>query len=41
LEATFIPNLQNPEVKALFQDALIIFKAHEKHAEKMVAALGK
>lgn len=41
VEGTFIPNLQNPEVKALFQDALVIFKAHEKHAEKMVAALAK
>lgn len=36
---TFIPNLQNAKVKALFQEALIIFKAHEKHAEKMVKAL--
>jgi putative membrane protein len=40
LEGTFIPNLQNAEVKALFHEALIIFKAHEKHAEKMVASLG-
>jgi putative membrane protein len=38
---TFIPNLKNPEVKALFVKALKIFKAHEKHAEKMVAALQK
>ena len=38
---TFIPNLQNAEVKALFVKALKIFKAHEKHAEKMVAALQK
>ncbi|NIP37509.1 MAG: DUF4142 domain-containing protein, partial [Candidatus Dadabacteria bacterium] len=36
---TFIPNLQNAEVKALFEQALKIFKAHEKHAEKMVASL--
>ena len=36
---TFIPNIEHPEVKALFQDALVIFKAHEKHAERMVAEL--
>ncbi|NIQ15535.1 MAG: DUF4142 domain-containing protein, partial [Candidatus Dadabacteria bacterium] len=39
VEGTFIPNLQNPEVKALFEKALVIFKTHEKHAEKMVASL--
>ena len=39
VEGTFIPNLQNPELKALFKDAIIVFKAHEKHAEKMVASL--
>ena len=38
---TFIPNIDNPEVKALFKEALVIFKAHEKHAEKMVKSLGK
>jgi len=37
---TFIPNIENPEVKALFEEALIIFTAHEKHAGKMVSALG-
>lgn len=26
---TFIPNIENAEVKTLFQDALIIFQAHE------------
>ena len=36
---TFIPNIDNPEVKALFEEALIIFKAHEKHAEKMLDTL--
>ncbi len=35
----FIPNIENPEVKALFKEALVIFKAHEKHAEMMVASL--
>ena len=39
VENTFIKNIQNAEVKALFKDALVIFKAHEVHAEKMVAAL--
>ena len=41
VESTFIPNIENPEVKALFVKALKIFRAHEKHAEKMVAALRK
>ena len=39
VEGAFIPNIENPEVKALFEQALVIFKAHEKHAEKMVASL--
>ena len=38
---TFIPNIDNAEVKALFKQALVIFKAHEKHAEMMVASLNK
>lgn len=41
VEGTFIPNIENPEVKALFEQALVIFKAHEEHAEKMVASLLK
>ena len=40
VEDAFIPNIENSEVKALFEEALIIFKAHEKHAEKMVKTLG-
>lgn len=40
VEGTFIPNIKNAEVKALFEEALIIFKAHEKHAEKMVSSFG-
>jgi len=36
---SFIPNIENPEVKALFEQALKIFKVHEQHAEKMVASL--
>ncbi len=39
VEDVFIPNIENPEVKALFQEALAIFKAHQFHAEKMVASL--
>lgn len=35
----FIPNIENAEVKALFEAGLKIFKAHEHHAEMMVAAL--
>lgn len=41
VEGTFIPNIENAEVKALFKQALAIFKAHEKHAEMMVAKLEK
>ncbi len=39
VERTFIPNLQHPDVKALFEEALVIFKAHEQHAQRMVSAL--
>lgn len=35
----FIPNIENPEVKALFEAGLEIFKAHEHHAEMMVKAV--
>ena len=35
----FIPNIEHPEVKALFEAGLEIFRAHEKHAEMMVEAL--
>ena len=38
---TFIPNIQNPEMKTLFEQALKIFQTHEQHAEKMVATLNK
>lgn len=41
VESTFIPNIENAEVKALFEEALIIFRAHEKHAEMMVATLAR
>ncbi len=36
VENSFIPNIENAQVKALFKQALVIFKAHQKHAEKMV-----
>ncbi|MDH3740812.1 MAG: DUF4142 domain-containing protein [Hyphomicrobiales bacterium] len=39
VEETFIPNIENPEVRALFEDALAIFKGHEMHAAEMVKAL--
>ena len=39
VEKTFIPNIENAEVKALFEDALAIFKGHEMHAAAMVKAL--
>ena len=39
VEDAFIPNIQNPEVKALFEEAIVIFKAHQKHAERMVVSL--
>ena len=39
LETTIIPNIENAEVKALFQQGLDIFKVHEGHAEMMVKAL--
>lgn len=35
----FIPNIENAEVKALFEAGFKIFKAHEGHAEMMVKAL--
>ena len=31
----FIPNIENHEVKALFEDAILIFKTHEAYAEMM------
>ncbi len=39
VENAFIPNIENAEVKALFQAGLEIFKVHEGHAEMMVGAL--
>ncbi len=39
VEDTFIPNIENAEVKALFEEGLKTFKVHEGHAEMMVKAL--
>ncbi len=39
VEGVFIPNIDNAEVKALFEQGLEIFKAHEGHAEMMVEAV--
>ncbi|MGC3937951.1 DUF4142 domain-containing protein [Roseobacter sp. EG26] len=39
VENTMIPNIENAEVKALFQQGLDIFKVHETHAEMMVKGL--
>ncbi len=35
----FIPWATVPQLKALLEEALVTFKAHEKHAEMMVAGL--
>ena len=40
VENAFIPNIENAEVKALFEAGLQIFKAHEAHALAMVRNLG-
>jgi len=39
VEFSFIPNIENVEVKELFQSALSIFKVHEKHAEMIVSKI--
>ncbi len=39
VENAFIPNIENAEVKALFEAGLSIFKTHEGHAEMMVGNL--
>ena len=36
---TWIPTVKNPEVKAFLAEALITFKVHEDHANRMVDAL--
>lgn len=39
VENAFIPNIENAEVKALFEAGLEIFKVHEGHAAHMVSRL--
>lgn len=39
VETAFIPNIENAEVKALFEAGLKIFRSHERHAEMMVGSL--
>ena len=39
VENAFIPNIDNAEVKSLFEAGLKIFKTHEAHAEMMVKSL--
>lgn len=41
VENTFIPNIQNDEVKRAFQQALAIFRGHERHAEQMLARVAQ
>ena len=41
VEKTFLPNIDHPEVKALFEAGLQIFKAHEDHAGMVVQAANK
>lgn len=39
LSGTLIPDAQNPELKALLQDGLTMFEAHQKHAEQLAGQL--
>lgn len=41
VENAFIPNIENVEVKDLFEAGLDIFKGHQKHAEMMVKKLNQ
>lgn len=41
VEEVFIPNIENADVKELFGQALVIFKSHEDHAQKMVNAVNQ
>lgn len=40
VENSFIPNIDNGEVKELFEAGLEIFKGHQEHAQMMVNNLG-
>ena len=39
LSGTLIPDAQNPELKALLQNGLTMFEAHQKHAEQLASQL--
>jgi putative membrane protein len=39
LSGTLIPDAQNPELKALLQNGLTLFGAHQKHAEQLASQL--
>ncbi|MEE8294458.1 MAG: DUF4142 domain-containing protein [Sphingomonadales bacterium] len=39
VNGSFIPNIDNAEVKVFFKKAAVIFGGHEKHAEMMVKSL--
>ena len=39
VESSFLPQTTVPELKSLLSDALVTFKVHEGHAERMVATL--
>ncbi len=39
VEGTFIPNIDNAQVKALFEDAIALFKVHEDAAAALVEDL--
>lgn len=41
VENSFIPNIDNGEVKELFEAGLAIFKGHQEHAQMMVNNLGQ
>lgn len=41
VEEVFIPNIQNPEVKQAFRQALTVFRGHERHAERMLDAVAQ
>ena len=41
IEFSFLPNIENAEVKALFTAGLAIFKVHESHAEMVVEVASK
>lgn len=41
VEDYFIPNIRNVEVKEAFQQALAVFREHERHAERMLDAVAE